>query len=146
MTHRSRRFALAVAALVVALALAGGCEKKEKGPNYGDNLVTAMDKGKVMGARGDLQTLAIAITNYILAEGNPPSARDIDELAGQLQPSHVRRAPKVDPWGTPYDYQGTGDGYTLRSAGHDQQFFTTDDVIMEDGAITQLPEGYKRFQ
>jgi hypothetical protein len=58
----------------------------------------------------------------------------------------VRRAPTVDPWGTAYTYQTDGNGFTLRSAGHDRQFHTDDDVVVEDGQVTQLPEGYQRLQ
>jgi hypothetical protein len=146
MTHRSRGTApLAVGLLVLSLGAA--CSKKDdEQPNYGDRIVTAYDRGKVSGARGDLQTLAVAITQYVSAEGSLPEAEDVDQLAALLAPTFVRRAPRVDPWGTAYAYQTDGQSYWITSAGHDRELDTADDVEVEDGQVTKLPEGYERIR
>jgi hypothetical protein len=98
------------------------------------------------GLGGALQTLAVAITQYVSAEGSLPEAEDVDQLAALLAPTFVRRAPRVDPWGTAYAYQTDGQSYWITSAGHDRELDTADDVEVEDGQVTKLPEGYERIR
>jgi hypothetical protein len=137
------RGALGIAVLLATVASA--CKKDDK-PTYGERIVDAYDRGKANGARGDLQTIAIAITSYVTNEGSLPEADDIDGLAAQLEPDQVRRCPRKDPWGTPYYYERDGESYTLASAGHDKTWDTDDDLELSDGQMTKLPKGFTQLQ
>jgi hypothetical protein len=130
--------------LLVAATLAA-CKKDDK-PTYAEAVGKAYQKGKASGARGDLQTIAIALTTYVSNVGNLPEAEDIDGLAQQLEPTWVRRCPRKDPWGTPYYYELAGDSYTLASAGADGNWDTDDDVEVVDGQVTKLPKGLETLR
>jgi hypothetical protein len=143
---RSRRTRTPSLLLAAGLALlAGACKKSDK-PTYGEQLAGAYDRGKAMGARGDLQTIAMALTSYVTSHGSLPDAEDIDALADELEPEEVRVCPRHDPWGTPYFYERDGDSYTLASAGHDGQWDTDDDLELSDGTITKLPKGFEKLK
>ena len=135
-----------VAALLGLCALASaGCGKKDQ-PNYGDQVARALQEGKASGARGDLQSLAVAITSYVTNEEGIPVASNIDELAARLEPGYLNRVPRVDPWGTPYAFSQDGSSYKLACAGVDKAFGTADDMEMVDGQVTKMPASYTRFQ
>lgn len=138
----SRILALVVAAATIFVA---GCGKKKEEPTYGDNLARAIREGKASGARGDLQALAIAITNYTTNEGGIPGASNIDELAALLEPRYLRSMKRTDPWETPYTYSQDGTSYRLGSAGADRIHGTEDDMEMIDGQVTKMPKSYERF-
>ena len=127
------------AASALALLALASCGKT--GEEYVENVVDAQERGKALGARGDLQTLAVAITGYVTAEGELPDAADIGELAALLEPNHARRVPRKDPWGGGYDYWTDGDSYVLSSAGKDGEWDTDDDLEVSDGQLTKMPAG-----
>jgi hypothetical protein len=108
-------------------------------------MVDAMRKGKAHGARGDMQTIAVAVTNFVTQTGNLPEAADIDELAAALQPTYVRRCPRQDPWGNPYLWSSDGSSWTVRCTGMDGAGGTNDDLEMVDGQVTKLPAGMQRL-
>ena len=122
-----------------------GCGTKDE-PNYGDQVARALQEGKASGARGDLQSLAVAITSYATNESGLPVASSIDELAAKLEPGYLKRVPRVDPWGTPYTFAQDGSSYKLTCAGVDKTFGTADDMEMTDGQVTKMPASYTRFQ
>lgn len=122
-----------------------GCAKKD-GPNYGDQVSRALQEGKASGARGDLQSIAVAVTSYSTNEAGIPVASNIDELAAKLEPGYLNRVPRVDPWGTPYAFSQDGSSYKLACAGVDKQFGTADDMEMTDGQVTKMPASYTRLQ
>jgi hypothetical protein len=138
-TLRARAVPTAVATLAAALACASCTKKNER--TYGENLANAYEEGKASGARGDMQSLAIAITNYVTQEGNLPDAADIAALAARLEPTYVRRAPRVDPWGMPYLFSTDGTTWKLASTGADRKPGTRDDLEMVDGQMTKMPRG-----
>ena len=136
---RCRR--LLVVPLVVACLAPASCKKKQETP-YADRVVAAMRDSRAMGARGQMQTLANALTNYVASEGNLPDARDMDGLVAALQPTWIHVAPNIDPWGTQFRYSAGEGGWTLRSAGRNLAFGDDDDLVMENGQITQVPKAF----
>lgn len=136
--------ALVVASLAAGIVLLGGCSGGGDEPNYGDHVASAYDRGKASGARGDLQTISRAVMDYTTHEGDLPTATGVQGLASLLEPRYVRRLPRRDPWGTRYDYEVDGGSFTVRSAGHDQEFGTEDDLVLTDGQVVQLPPGLDR--
>ena len=131
-----------LAPLVLAL-LAVGCGKS--GQEYAGNLGETIDRGKAMSVRGDMQKVAAAITSYVTQQAELPPLSDVHGLAEVLEPSHVRRVPRDDPWGTEYRFESSGSGYLMHSAGQDRSWDTDDDIVMEDGQMTQLPKGFQRL-
>ena len=131
-----------LAPLVLAL-LAAGCG--ESGQEYAANVGEAIDRGKAMSVRGDMQKIAAAITSYVTQEADLPALSDVHGLAEVLEPSYARRVPRQDPWGTEYRFDSSGSGYRIHSAGQDRQWDSDDDIVMEDGQMTQLPKGFQRL-
>lgn len=127
--------------LVVASLAAAACKEKQETP-YADRVVAAMRDSRAMGARGDMQAIANALTNYAASEGNLPEAQDMDGLVAALQPTWIHVVPNVDPWGTQYRYAAGEGGWTLRAAGRNLAFGDDDDVVMENGQVTQMPKTF----
>lgn len=130
-----------LAALALLLS-ASGCGKS--GQEYAANVGETIDRGKAMSVRGDMQKVAAAVTSYVTQQADLPPLSDIHALAGVLEPSYARRVPREDPWGTEYRFESSGSGYRMHSAGQDRAWDSDDDIVMEDGQMTQLPKGFQR--
>ena len=142
MTDR-RPVAPLLAPLLLLLLAATGCG--ESGQQYATNLGEAIDRSKAMSVRGDMQKIAAAITSYVTQEAELPALGDIQGLAGVLEPNWLRHVPTSDPWGTDYRFSADGSSYTIESAGQDKAWGTGDDMVMEDGQLTKMPEGFQRL-
>ena len=127
--------------LLALAALLAGCG--DTGEEYANSTLRALDRGKANGARGDMQVIAAGLTNYMTAEGELPAVSDIHSLADALEPNIIRAVKRQDPWGTDYEFSCDGSSYTMRSAGQDLEFGNGDDLIMEDGQITKMPDGFE---
>ncbi|MEM7248871.1 MAG: type II secretion system protein GspG [Acidobacteriota bacterium] len=127
---------LVLLSLLALLGLACG----ESGQSYADNVIDASRRGQASGARGDLQVLSVAVTTYMTNEGDLPVAGDIHQLADILSPTYVRHVKTKDPWGNDYDYWSQGSDFTLSSSGHDGEWDTDDDVVIENGQVTSFPK------
>src|SRR5438105_3346207 len=55
-------------------------------------------------------------------------------LVDHLNPRYLARVIRIDPWHQPYEYEGTRDGFTLRSVGPDGKSNTADDIILPGGS------------
>ena len=140
----ARRFLCpAVLGLSVATLLLVSCGKT--GEEWAGNVIEAQERGKAAGASSDMQSLAVAITSYATDEGTPPVASDINALASLLEPRYTRRVKRNDPWGKEYEYSCDGTSYRIASAGLDGKWGTEDDLVNEDGTMTQLPKGFRKF-
>ena len=143
--HSSRRrlipFQLAPLALVLLAAFTGGCGKK-KGDTYGDKMVGALREAKAMDARGDMQSISLAVTSWIANDGSLADAPDFDALIAHIEPTWVRVAPRIDPWGKPYEWSTDGTSWKLQTPGRDGKRGTDDDMVMSDGQITQIPKSF----
>jgi hypothetical protein len=106
-----------------------------------DLLVRAVNVEKVERARAELETLATALEAFRRERGFYVVAKGESALVDHLNPRYLARVIRVDPWHTPYFYEGTQASYTLRSAGADGKENTPDDVVRQNsGAGIQNPE------
>ena len=129
-------------ALLALIALAtAGCKGKPK-PTYTDAMVGALREGKATQARGDMQTIAIGITQFVSNDGNLTDVGDMDSLVAALQPTWVRVVRRTDPWDRSYNFSSTGDSWMLSTAGVDGTPGNADDLIMRDGQIVQMPKSF----
>ena len=133
-----------LAAFLLLAAAATSCEKDDQ-PTYGDALARSIREGKGMDARGDLQAIANAVTNYVSSGNELPQVNTVDQLAEVLQPTHIRRVPRHDPWGGAYHYESDGSSYTLTCDGKDRKYGTKDDIEISDGQVTKMPKSYTTY-
>jgi type II secretion system (T2SS) protein G len=57
----------------------------------------------------------------------------VKPLIDRLNPRYLARVIRIDPWRQPYEYEGTGTSFVLRSAGPDEKANTADDVTISVG-------------
>jgi general secretion pathway protein G len=111
----------------------------------------AMDKARQRATMADMRRIATAIDSYAKANGAPPRAESIEELAGLLVPEYARDLPRTDQWGNTLGYRLDDDGgYSLESTGKDGVFgpditlstrFDFDlDIVLSDGGFVASPE------
>ena len=93
------------------------------------NLLGRPDQARITAAQSDLRSLANALDMYRLDNFNYPSSDQglealVTKPSGFPEPKnynpdgYVKKIP-VDPWGSPYVYERTEDGYNLLSLGAD---------------------------
>ena len=105
----------------------------------------------------DIRVIATAVEARATDTNEYPKVT-YDELVPLVQPVYVRKAPLVDPWGTPYWYVADGRNYRFVSAGADRTFEpgskkldlndegkrATDnldaDIIFQNGTFLQYPK------
>lgn len=145
MLHCVRRIPpslLRALALSAVLAACAGCKSKKAEPTYGDRMVGAIRESKAMDARGDMQAIALSVTQWVANDGSIGDVTDMDALVATLQPTWLRVVPAVDPWGTAYKWRSDGTSWELRSFGKDLKGGNEDDVVMRDGQVVQLPKSF----
>jgi hypothetical protein len=145
MLQRLRRLSPWLPLALLALA-ATGCKSKKQDLTYGDRMVGAIRESKAMDARGDMQAVAIAVTQWGANDGNLADAQDLDGLVAALQPTWLRLVPTTDPWGGRYRWRTDGTSWELRSDGKDGKAGNEDDVVMRDGQVMQLPKGFSPME
>ncbi|HVG22619.1 MAG TPA: DUF2059 domain-containing protein [Thermoanaerobaculia bacterium] len=107
-------------------------------------------------AMSDLRTIATCLEARATDTDEYPQVT-FDELPPLLEPTYVRKLPRVDPWGTPYAYLADGKHYRVVSAGADRRFEWDSrkldltevspramesldaDLIFQDGTFAQYP-------
>lgn len=145
MRHRLRRFPVPRRSLLLVLAASAlalaACEKEDQ-PTYADNVVGAMREAKASDARGDMQSIAIAITQWLSNDGNLADTPDFPALVAALEPSWLRVVPRTDPWGASYAFRTDGASWELRTHGRDGIAGNADDMVMVDGQVTQMPKSF----
>ena len=94
------------------------------------------DRGKAKRTMADMRSLSIAIEAYRDERGSYPDATAIDELAPQIEPAFLRRAPRRDGWGAAFEVRSGGGGFTIRSTGGEG----ARPIVLENGDFTRLPE------
>jgi hypothetical protein len=66
----------------------------------------------------DLRTIHTALELYFVDHGRYPQHDGyVGPLAQQLEPTYVRRLPRIDTWGYPIEYESNGRSITLISHG-----------------------------
>ncbi len=147
-------YGFSAALLVLGLVLLGGCgtgkgnaadAEKENAPDmlqeYASGLVSGYDRAKATGTEGDMKAIGTALAAYQLDNDGYPSVSGIDALMQELSPDYLRIAAAQDKWGHPFEYSSSATGYKLVSIGHDGIKGTEDDLVFEDGRMTQRPPG-----
>jgi hypothetical protein len=95
-----------------------------------DMIARAVNSEKAERARAELETIQTALESFRRERGFYVAAKDTSALVDQLNPGYLTRVIRVDPWHRPYRYEGTPDGFTLRSTGVDGEVNTPDDVVV----------------
>ncbi|PYS63736.1 MAG: hypothetical protein DMF74_09035 [Acidobacteria bacterium] len=78
--------------------------------------------------------LAVALESYRREHGFYLESKSEATLIDHLNPHYLARVIRVDPWHQPYEYEGTRDGFTLRSVGPDGKSNTADDIFLPGGS------------
>jgi hypothetical protein len=97
-----------------------------------DMIARAINAEKTERARAELETLATALEAFRRERGFYVAAKSEATLVDQLNPRYLARVIRVDPWHKPYQYEGTRDGFTLRSTGADGELNTADDIMVNN--------------
>ena len=95
-----------------------------------DMLVRALDAEKTSRVRAELETIVTALESYRREHGAYVEAKTEAALIDHLNPRYLARIIRVDPWHTPYEYEGTRTNFVLRSAGPDGKSNTADDLTV----------------
>lgn len=132
-------YGFSAALLVFGLLFFGGCGTEKE---YASNMVSTYDRAKATGTEADMKAIGAALSAYQLDHGDPPSVNGIDALVRELSPDYIRIAAAQDKWGHPFEYSSSSVGYKLVSIGHDGIKGTEDDLVFEDGRMTQRPPGF----
>jgi hypothetical protein len=76
----------------------------------------------------DLRSISTALNAYL--SDSQPLPSDFSAVVSVIQPRYIRQSPRVDVWGTQFDYHRSEDAksFTLTSAGPDRKFGTADDL------------------
>ena len=78
--------------------------------------------------------LAVALESYRREHGFYLESKSEATLIDHLNPHYLARVIRVDPWHQPYEYEGTRDGFTLRSVGPDGKSNTAHDIFLPGGS------------
>lgn len=95
-----------------------------------ESIVAAVNAEKSRRAGAELETVAAALRDFRRERGFYVVADDHAALVDSLSPRHLTRVIRIDPWHRPYKYEGTRDGFALRSDGADGKPSTPDDVVV----------------
>lgn len=117
---------------IVLLAVAAlGCG--DSGERAAGQMLDALDRGKITGTKGTMETIAQGLRTYSVDHSGYPEADSIEALMAELVPAYMRVAVTLDAWGGPISYQGEEESFTLVSSGQDGNSGTGDDIVMIDG-------------
>jgi hypothetical protein len=99
-----------------------------------DLLLRALNAEKAARARAEMETVATALKAYERERGSFVTSESLAALIDQLNPRYLSTVIRIDPWHQPYQYEGQGRAFTLRSPGADGKPNTSDDIV-----VTQSP-------
>jgi hypothetical protein len=99
-----------------------------------DTLMRALNAEKTARAHAELESIATALESYRREHGSYLESKSEATLIDHLNPRYLARIIRIDPWHQPYEYEGTRDGFTLRSVGPDGKANTADDIILPSGS------------
>jgi len=126
-----------ISVLISALLFSTACGRA--GEQAAQDVLHAIDQGKVIGTRGTMETIGKALTTYAMDHGGYPQGSSIQEATAALVPAFLPSAATVDAWGNTLVYQSDTRSFTLTSPGADGRTGSADDMVMTDGRFTQLP-------
>jgi type II secretion system (T2SS) protein G len=123
--------------LATVLLVSAACGRS--GEKAAQDVLHAIDQGKIIGTRGTMENIGKALTTYSMDRGGYPQGNAIQEATAALVPAFLPSAAPVDAWGNTFVYRSDGRTYTLASPGADGRSGNADDMVMTDGQFTQLP-------
>lgn len=109
------------------------------GERAAQDVLHAIDQGKVIGTRGTMENLGKALASYAMDRGGYPQGSSIQEATAALVPAFLPSPVTTDAWGNTLAYRSDTRGFTLASPGADGRVGGPDDLVMTDGRFTQLP-------
>jgi hypothetical protein len=95
-------------------------------------LSSAIDSAKRNQAQQDMRAIAFALEEYKKERGRYVAADKHSVLIDHLHPRFLNKALRLDPWQRPFQYEGDGQRYTLRSNGPDGRPDTPDDITVSN--------------
>jgi len=93
-----------------------------------DSIVRALNAEKTTRVRAELETIATALEAFRRERGSYVESKSEAQLIDFLSPRYLAHVIRVDAWHQPYEYEGTGNSYVLRSVGPDGKPNTADDI------------------
>ncbi len=91
-----------------------------------------------------LKELADGLSAYQRDRGRYVESNEIAELLDCLSPLYLSTPRRFDWWGKQFVYTGTATGYRLVSAGPDSKPGTSDDLVIENGELKTVSQGFGR--
>jgi Type II secretion system (T2SS), protein G len=95
-----------------------------------DLLEKALNQEKNARARAELELMATALEAFRKERGTYIESESQSALMDNLSPRFLKLPFRFDPWHQPYVYQGSKNGYLLRSNGGDNRPDTADDIVL----------------
>lgn len=95
-----------------------------------DSLVATVASAKSTQARDEMKLIAGALDKFRQDRGGFLVSDQHPTLIDHLSPKYLAQVIRVDPWQNGYQYEGTRDRFTLRSAGPDGKLNTADDIVL----------------
>jgi len=95
-----------------------------------DLLIRALNAEKTSRVRAELETIATALEAFRRERGSYVEAKTEAALIDFLNPRYLARVIRLDAWHRPYEYEGSGNSYALRSVGPDGISNTADDILV----------------
>jgi hypothetical protein len=92
-------------------------------------IARSINHEKTERAKAELESMATALEAFKRERGSYIISKEQSVLIDNLNPRYLSRIIRYDPWHKPYFYDGTGNSYTIRSAGPDGKENTADDVV-----------------
>jgi hypothetical protein len=92
----------------------------------------SVDQLKRARAIDELSLIAQALDSYRRDRGSYVASDKESVLIDHLSPAYLRPVIRLDPWSRPYQYDGDGTRYSLRSVGPDGKPNTPDDIVLKN--------------
>ena len=120
------------------------------------NLLNAIQRGKQKRTMSDMRTVATANESYSIDNNQycVSAAGVVSAISTFMEPTYVKKMPRLDGWVSDLRYEGTVGEYTVTSYGKDKgggtggtvgtNGQTTDfrnDIIFSTGSFVQYPDG-----
>jgi len=95
-----------------------------------ETITGAVNEVKQKRVQAELASIAKALEAFRIEHGFYVASDKQPTLIDYLSPRYLSPIIRLDPWHRPYQYQGAGDHFTLRSTGPDGKENTADDIVL----------------
>jgi type II secretory pathway pseudopilin PulG len=151
-----------VAAVVILMIFIGGIIAAIAIPN----LLNAVQRAKQKRTMADIRAIGTAVEAYAVDHNSYPDAESIGHLAPMVEPTYIRKLPRIDGWARSFTYQAWKTNeedqgpqkYLIVSAGKDGELeheelsayskggtaSYNNDIVFSGGEFIQFPEGIQQ--